>query len=93
METGVTKDNVTLATQGNSASTPDFAFFNDNMRDGLKEAYLILQHSDSYQEQRMQRRKWQIHSWQTSHGARSQARLSTMHHAMTITHLLQNCRF
>lgn len=36
METGVTKDNVTLATQVNSASTPDFAFFNDNIRDGLK---------------------------------------------------------
>ena len=36
METSVTKDNVTMATQVNSASTPDFAFFNDNMRDGLK---------------------------------------------------------
>ncbi len=31
-----TKDNVYMATQTNSAMTPDFAYFNDNFRDGLK---------------------------------------------------------
>ena len=36
MNTDVTKDDVTLATQRSSQRTPDFAFFNDNMRDGLK---------------------------------------------------------
>lgn len=36
MDTQVTKDGYTLATQVNSAETPDFAFFNDTLRDGLK---------------------------------------------------------
>lgn len=36
MTTVVTKDDVTLATQVNSAETPGFAYFNDTIRDGLK---------------------------------------------------------
>ncbi|SFD03759.1 type I pullulanase [Butyrivibrio sp. YAB3001] len=36
MNTDVTKENVTLATQQSSAKTPGFAYFNDNIRDGLK---------------------------------------------------------
>ena len=36
LSTTVTKDNVKLATQTNSALTPGFAYFNDNIRDGLK---------------------------------------------------------
>lgn len=36
MNTDVTKDDVILATQQSSARTPGFAYFNDNMRDGLK---------------------------------------------------------
>ena len=36
LTTNVTKDGVVLATQLNSAKTPEFAYFNDNIRDGLK---------------------------------------------------------
>ena len=36
MNTDVTKENVTLCTQQSSAKVPGFAFFNDNIRDGLK---------------------------------------------------------
>lgn len=36
MDTTLTKEGYTLATQVNSPETPDFAFFNDNLRDGLK---------------------------------------------------------
>ena len=36
MDTAVTKDGYTLATQINSAQTPEFAYFNDTIRDGLK---------------------------------------------------------
>ncbi len=36
MNTAVTKDGVTLATQSSSARTPGFAYFNDTLRDGLK---------------------------------------------------------
>lgn len=36
MSTNVTKDGVTLATQLNASQTPDFAYFNDSIRDGLK---------------------------------------------------------
>ncbi len=36
LDTDVTKDDVTLATQVNSALTPGFSYFNDNIRDGLK---------------------------------------------------------
>lgn len=36
MSTNVTKDGVELATQLNSSKTPGFAYFNDNIRDGLK---------------------------------------------------------
>ncbi len=36
MATAVTKENVELATQTNSALTPDFAYFNDTIRDGIK---------------------------------------------------------
>lgn len=36
MNTDVTKDGVTMATQQASAKTPGFAYFNDNIRDGLK---------------------------------------------------------
>lgn len=36
MTTLVTKDNVVMATQVNSKETPDFAYFNDTIRDGLK---------------------------------------------------------
>lgn len=36
MSTEVTKKNVTMATQVNSAQTPGFAYFNDKLRDGLK---------------------------------------------------------
>ena len=36
MNTDMTKENVTLATQQSSAKTPGFAYFNDNIRDGLK---------------------------------------------------------
>ncbi len=36
MTTNVTKDGVKLATQVNSEMTPNFAFFSDNIRDGLK---------------------------------------------------------
>ncbi|MBD5150256.1 MAG: type I pullulanase [Oscillibacter sp.] len=32
----VTKENVVMATQGNSAQTPNFAYFSDNIRDALK---------------------------------------------------------
>lgn len=34
--TGVTKDDVSLATQGNAYLTPGFAYFNDSMRDDVK---------------------------------------------------------
>lgn len=36
LTTLVTKDDVTLATQVNSEETPDFSYFNDTIRDGLK---------------------------------------------------------
>ena len=36
MDTTLTKEGYTLATQVNSPETPDFAYFNDNLRDGLK---------------------------------------------------------
>lgn len=36
MSTSVTKDDIRLATQGSARFIPDFAFFNDNIRDGLK---------------------------------------------------------
>lgn len=36
LETNVTKDGYKLATQKNSELTPDFAYFNDTIRDGLK---------------------------------------------------------
>ncbi len=36
MNTDVTKENVTMATQQSSGKTPGFAYFNDNIRDGLK---------------------------------------------------------
>lgn len=36
MNTGVTKEDVRLATQGSSRFVPGFAFFNDNIRDDLK---------------------------------------------------------
>ena len=36
MDTAVTKDGYIMATQVNSAYTPDFAYFNDTIRDGLK---------------------------------------------------------
>ena len=36
MQTNVTKDNVTLATMFNADKMPNFAFFNDSIRDGLK---------------------------------------------------------
>ena len=36
MSTDVTKENVVMATQQSSEKTPDFAYFNDNIRDGLK---------------------------------------------------------
>lgn len=36
MNTNVTKTNVVMATQTNSAQTPGFAYFNDKIRDGLK---------------------------------------------------------
>nr|WP_297708144.1 type I pullulanase [uncultured Butyrivibrio sp.] len=36
MNTDVTKENVVMATQQSSEKTPEFAYFNDNMRDGLK---------------------------------------------------------
>lgn len=36
MSTSLTKDGYTLATQLNSAYTPEFAYFNDTIRDGLK---------------------------------------------------------
>lgn len=36
LTTLVTKEDVTLCTQPNSALTPDFAYFNDTIRDGLK---------------------------------------------------------
>ena len=36
MNTDVTKEGVVMATQQSSARTPGFAYFNDNMRDGLK---------------------------------------------------------
>ena len=36
LSTNVTKKDVKLATQTNSALTPGFAYFNDNIRDGLK---------------------------------------------------------
>lgn len=36
METAVTKDGYTMATQVNSSYTPEFAYFNDTIRDGLK---------------------------------------------------------
>ncbi len=36
LSTNVTKKDVKLATQVNSALTPGFAYFNDNIRDGLK---------------------------------------------------------
>ena len=36
MNTDVTKEDIFLATQRSSARTPGFAFFNDNIRDGLK---------------------------------------------------------
>ena len=36
MSTALTKDGYTLATQLNSSYTPEFAYFNDTIRDGLK---------------------------------------------------------
>lgn len=36
MNTDVTKDNIIMATQQSSEKTPGFAYFNDNIRDGLK---------------------------------------------------------
>lgn len=36
MDTAVTKEGYTMATQLNSPETPDFAYFNDTLRDGLK---------------------------------------------------------
>lgn len=36
MSTQVTKDDVTMATQTNSTKTPEFSYFNDTIRDGLK---------------------------------------------------------
>ncbi|WP_022767293.1 type I pullulanase [Butyrivibrio sp. NC2007] len=36
MNTDVTKENVVMATQQSSEKTPGFAYFNDNIRDGLK---------------------------------------------------------
>ena len=36
MDTSVTKEGYTLATQQNSEKTPGFAYFNDTIRDGLK---------------------------------------------------------
>lgn len=36
LETTLTKDGYKMATQVNSAETPDFAYFNDTIRDGLK---------------------------------------------------------
>ncbi|MCD8338464.1 MAG: type I pullulanase, partial [Lachnospiraceae bacterium] len=36
LSTTVTKDDVTLATQTNSEETPDFAYFNDTLRDAIK---------------------------------------------------------
>lgn len=36
LDTTLTKEGYTLATQTNSASTPGFAYFNDTIRDGLK---------------------------------------------------------
>lgn len=36
LSTNVTKNDAVLATQLNSSKTPDFAYFNDNIRDGLK---------------------------------------------------------
>ncbi len=36
MNTDVTKEDVTMATQSASEKTPGFAYFNDNIRDGLK---------------------------------------------------------
>ena len=36
MSTSLTKEGYTLATQLNSAETPEFAYFNDTIRDGLK---------------------------------------------------------
>ncbi|MCM1144858.1 MAG: type I pullulanase [Blautia sp.] len=36
LETSLTKEGYTLATQPNSPSTPGFAYFNDTIRDGLK---------------------------------------------------------
>lgn len=36
MDTTLTKEGYTLATQLNSTETPDFAYFNDTLRDGLK---------------------------------------------------------
>ena len=36
LDTSLTKEGYTLSTQVNSKETPDFAYFNDNLRDGLK---------------------------------------------------------
>lgn len=36
LSTNMTKEGYTLATQGNSKETPEFAYFNDTIRDGLK---------------------------------------------------------
>lgn len=36
LDTSLTKDGYTMATQTNSEQTPDFAYFNDTLRDGLK---------------------------------------------------------
>lgn len=36
LDTSVTKDGYMMATQLNSSQTPDFAYFNDTLRDGLK---------------------------------------------------------
>lgn len=36
MSTSLTKEGYTLATQVNSEETPEFSYFNDNIRDGLK---------------------------------------------------------
>lgn len=42
MDTAVTKEGITMATQLNSTETPGFAYFSDTIRDALKEACLTL---------------------------------------------------
>ncbi|WP_242845578.1 type I pullulanase [Butyrivibrio sp. WCE2006] len=43
MDTDVTKDGVVMAIQQSSVKTPGFAYFNDNMRDGLKGSVFITE--------------------------------------------------